>query len=224
MSEITLLSIAEEAGVTVQTVLRHMGSREGCIGAVGRRVGERIAQQRGHIEPGDAAASLAELMAHYEDKVRLVLNLLGQEHSGDDAAARAVSDGRAFRRAWFSAASALCCPTQIDRQSMRGSRRRTSTSGSSVDSTSDDPQLPPWQSLPAWFTTHWRNHGHHPDLHLARRGHLYPMMDMALTLRARGHKMVNQSLPEERDSAVALAFPMPAAHSARCHRPNWFRS
>jgi hypothetical protein len=75
--------------------------------ALGRRVGERVAQQRGHTEHGDAAAALAELMAHYGDEVRIVLNLLAQEHSGDDAAARAVSDGRAFHRAWFSAPSAL---------------------------------------------------------------------------------------------------------------------
>jgi hypothetical protein len=32
------------------------------------------------------------------------------------------------------------------------------------------------------------------------------MMDTALTLRARGHKVIIQTLPEERDSAVARGF------------------
>ncbi|MDQ1248859.1 MAG: hypothetical protein QG597_3233 [Actinomycetota bacterium] len=100
MSEVTLASIAEGAGVTVQTVLRHMGSRDGCIEAVGQRVGARVAQQRGHTAPGDAPAAVRELMAHYEAEGRLVLNLLAQEHSGDEVAGRAVVEGRAFHRAW----------------------------------------------------------------------------------------------------------------------------
>ena len=100
LSEVTLSSIAEGAGVTVQTVLRHMGSREGCLEAVGRRVAERIAQQRGHTEPGDARAAITELIAHYEAEGRLVLNLLGQEQASDDTAAQTVAEGRAFHRAW----------------------------------------------------------------------------------------------------------------------------
>lgn len=100
LSDVTLAAIAERAEVTVQTVLRHMGSREGCLEAVGRRVAARIAQQRGHTDPGDVPAAIAELMAHYEAEGQLVLNLLAQEHASRDTAARAVAEGRAFHRAW----------------------------------------------------------------------------------------------------------------------------
>lgn len=100
LSDITLSSIAAESGVTVQTVLRHMASREGCLEAVGRRVAARIQRQRGHTQPGDAPAAVAELLDHYEAEGRLVLNLLEQEHAADDGAARAVAEGRAFHRAW----------------------------------------------------------------------------------------------------------------------------
>ncbi|MFI0432785.1 MAG: TetR/AcrR family transcriptional regulator [Candidatus Nanopelagicales bacterium] len=100
LSEVTLSSIADGAGVTVQTVLRHMGSREGCLEALGRRVATRIAEQRGHTEPGDTRAAIAELTAHYEAEGRLVLNLLSQEQGADATAARAVAEGRAFHRAW----------------------------------------------------------------------------------------------------------------------------
>ncbi len=100
MADITLAAIASHAGVTVQTVLRHMGSREGCLEAVGRRVETRVQGQRGHTPPGDATAAVAELVDHYEAEGVLVLNLLGQEQSAPEAAARAVADGRAFHRAW----------------------------------------------------------------------------------------------------------------------------
>lgn len=111
LSEVTLASIAEGAGVTVQTVLRHMGSREGCLEAVGRRVSARVAQQRGHTEPGDVRAAIAELTAHYEAEGRLVLNLLGQEQASDDTAAHAVAEGRAFHRAWVERCFGPLMPT-----------------------------------------------------------------------------------------------------------------
>lgn len=100
LSEVTLAAIAEKSGVTVQTVLRRMGSREGCIAAVATRVAARIAQQRGHTEPGDVPAAITELIAHYEAEGRLVLNLLAQEQGSDATAASAVAQGRAFHRAW----------------------------------------------------------------------------------------------------------------------------
>ncbi len=59
VGEITLQAIAEGAGVTVQTVLRHMGSRDGCFEAVGERLAARVDAQRGHTEAGDVAAAIA---------------------------------------------------------------------------------------------------------------------------------------------------------------------
>jgi len=96
---LTLHAIAEGAGVTVRTVLRHFGSRDGCIEAVQRRVGERIAAQRGAVPPGQVDAAIDALLAHYEEEGRLVLNLLAHETS-DPAAGRVVREGRAYHRAW----------------------------------------------------------------------------------------------------------------------------
>jgi len=96
---LTLHAIAEGAGVTVRTVLRHFGSRDGCIEVVHRRVGERIMGQRGAVPPGRVDAALDALLAHYEEEGRLVLNLLAHETS-DPAAGRAVREGRAYHRAW----------------------------------------------------------------------------------------------------------------------------
>lgn len=96
---VTLQAVAERAEVTVQTVLRHMGSREGCIAAVRERFIARIDAHRAHTPPGDIDGAIAGLLAHYEADGRLVLNLLAQE-SSDHVARDAAAGGRAYHRAW----------------------------------------------------------------------------------------------------------------------------
>lgn len=100
IGELTLHAIADGAGVTVQTVLRHMESRDGCFRAVGKRIQRRVAAQRGASESGDVAGALRGLMEHYEDEGRLVLNLLAQETLGDPLVVEAVRTGRDHHRAW----------------------------------------------------------------------------------------------------------------------------
>jgi AcrR family transcriptional regulator len=100
LPEVTLQAIADGAGVTVQTVLRHMGSRDGCFHAVSERVRQRIDAQRGASTPGDVDAAIAGLIQHYEADGRLVLNLLAQEAGQDDLARDAVRRGRDYHRAW----------------------------------------------------------------------------------------------------------------------------
>lgn len=98
---VTLQAIAEAAGVTVQTVLRHMGSREGCFLAAAQRVSARVDAHRAHAAPGDVDAALAGLLTHYEADGRLILNLLASEPT-DDFASAAVEQGRAYHRAWVA--------------------------------------------------------------------------------------------------------------------------
>lgn len=100
LAEVTLQAIAAGAGVTVQTVLRHMGSREGCFEAVARRVAARVEDQRGRVEPGDVDGAIDAVLAHYEADGRLVLNLLAQEGGGDPFALRTAEGGRSYHRAW----------------------------------------------------------------------------------------------------------------------------
>lgn len=99
LHDVTLQEIATRAGVTVQTVLRHMGSRDGCIEAVRARFLVRLERQRGRTQPGNLTAAVADLIAHYEADGRLVLNLLAQEGS-DTFAQKAAAEGRAFHRNW----------------------------------------------------------------------------------------------------------------------------
>ena len=99
VGDVTLQAIAEGAGVSAQTVLRHMGSRDGCFAAVGERVLARIDAARGRSEPGDVDGALTGLLSHYEADGRLVLNLLAQE-AAEPVAREAVESGRSYHRAW----------------------------------------------------------------------------------------------------------------------------
>jgi AcrR family transcriptional regulator len=99
ISTITLQSIAADSGVTVQTVLRHMGSREGCLLAVGERLRERVERDRFTSQPGDIPGALAGLLIHYERDGGLVLKLLAEEFN-DPLAQQAVGEGRSTHRAW----------------------------------------------------------------------------------------------------------------------------
>ena len=100
IGEVTLQAIAAGAEVTVQTVLRHMGSRDGCFAAVGERIGARVEAQRGGTEPGDVDAAIAALIVHYENEGRLMLNLLAQEGGSEAVPHEAAEAGRAYHRGW----------------------------------------------------------------------------------------------------------------------------
>jgi AcrR family transcriptional regulator len=96
---VTLAEIAEEAGVSVQTVIRHHGGREGVLEAMGRRAGERIDAQRMAVEPGDVEGAVDNVLEHYENDGDLVLQILSEE-AASEFAARAASEGRIFHRRW----------------------------------------------------------------------------------------------------------------------------
>ena len=100
LEEITLNNIAQEADVTVQTVLRHMKSRDGCLHALADRVSSRIEKQRGSTESGNIPVNIELLIEHYEKEGKLVLNILAQEHKGDSFASNFTNEGRAYHRKW----------------------------------------------------------------------------------------------------------------------------
>jgi AcrR family transcriptional regulator len=93
-----LAEVAERAGVSVQTVLRHFGSREGLLEA-GQRLAEEevIAERRAPV--GDAATAVRVITAHYERAGDWSLAMLARE--GRDEGARRVTDrGRRLHRDW----------------------------------------------------------------------------------------------------------------------------
>ncbi|MDT8322902.1 MAG: TetR family transcriptional regulator [Bacteroidota bacterium] len=100
IDEVTLQAIAEEAATTVQTVLRHMESRDGCFTAVVQVVTTRVATQRGRSAYCSVEDAIADLTDHYEAEGPLILNLLAQEQSGDAFVTDLMKRGRRFHRDW----------------------------------------------------------------------------------------------------------------------------
>jgi AcrR family transcriptional regulator len=95
---ITLGSVADRAGVTVKTVLRHFGSREELIEAVYLQILRDVMAER-TVTSGVPERELTVLIEHYERRGETVLGLLAEED--DDPRARLMCDtGRTLHREW----------------------------------------------------------------------------------------------------------------------------
>lgn len=96
--QIVLTEVAARAGVTVQTVLRRFGNREGLLAAAAERANEAVVAARA-VEPGDASAAVDVLLDHYEALGRGVLRLLAAAE-GSPALAEYADLGRRTHRDW----------------------------------------------------------------------------------------------------------------------------
>jgi len=95
--EITLDEVASRAGTSVQTVLRHFGSRDGMLDEAIKLSSAEVAEER-RAPVGDVDAAMDAIVAHYERRGDFVLHLLGQEH--DARIGAVVGPGKALHRAW----------------------------------------------------------------------------------------------------------------------------
>jgi AcrR family transcriptional regulator len=77
--DVTLDVIAAEADVTVQTVLRRFGTKEGLVRAVTESRTPAVTAQRDEAPAGDVEGAIANLVDHYESIGDLVMLLLRQE-------------------------------------------------------------------------------------------------------------------------------------------------
>ena len=105
LSEITLAAIAERAGVSVQTVLRHFGSRDGLLMASLVHSSGKMAGDR-DVEPnGDVEEIVGVLVDHYEKFGDRILCWLSQEDAVPTL--RLLTDvGRAYHLDWCEKAFA----------------------------------------------------------------------------------------------------------------------
>jgi AcrR family transcriptional regulator len=77
--QITLEDIAGRAGVTVQTVLRRFGSKDGLLEAAAEWTRDRVDAQRREAPVGDVAGAVDNLLDHYDEMGEGVVRLLAQE-------------------------------------------------------------------------------------------------------------------------------------------------
>ena len=97
--QVSLQTVAERAGVTVQTVLRRFVSKEQLYTAAADLTSRQIRGERDVAPVGDAAGVVRNVVDNYERWGDHFLNLLAQEQR--TAAILAVTDtGRRYHRAW----------------------------------------------------------------------------------------------------------------------------
>lgn len=95
---ISLGEIAEQAGVTVRTLLRHFGSREGLLDALVEHARKEVISER-EVPIGDVGAAVSTIVAHYEKWGDVVMRMLEESREGRRMA-EVVEEGRRLHRLW----------------------------------------------------------------------------------------------------------------------------
>ncbi len=98
IDQFTLAAVAERADVTVQTILRRFGSRNGLLIATLGRTALRMSRDR-TTPAGDTAGAIEMLVDHYDRFGDRILRLLASEE-GNRALHAMVESGRRYHRRW----------------------------------------------------------------------------------------------------------------------------
>jgi AcrR family transcriptional regulator len=116
LTQLTLASVAERAGVAVQTVIRRFGDKASLVAAAATRETATISTQRGAAPPGDLAGIVDNLVDHYEAHGAMSLRLLAEEEASPTIGA-ITRVGRDYHRDWCARvfAPALSGLTAVDR-------------------------------------------------------------------------------------------------------------
>ena len=99
LDKITLQAVAEHAGTTKQTVIRHFGTKDGLIDAVIHERASGIEEKRTLKGEINVERALSDLIAHYEEDGDAVLRTIAVAHSSQTAA-RVLTHGMNIHRQW----------------------------------------------------------------------------------------------------------------------------
>jgi AcrR family transcriptional regulator len=97
--ELSLDQVARRAGVTVQTVIRRFGGKQGLFAAAVDRETERVRRERGEAPIGDVPGAVHVLVASYETTGKRMLAVLAEEDRVPNTAV-ILDRGRALHRKW----------------------------------------------------------------------------------------------------------------------------
>jgi AcrR family transcriptional regulator len=97
--QVSLEEVAGRAGVSVQTVIRRFGGRDGLMAAAGEREEERVLERRLKAPEGDVGAAVRVLVEEYEATGDRVVQMLAEEERVPEL--REIADrGREVHRRW----------------------------------------------------------------------------------------------------------------------------
>ncbi len=97
--DVTMRGIAAEAGVALQTVVNHFGTKDQVFAGVIDHLQDAVAAARGAAEPDDVPGAAAALVADYETTGDATIRTLAVEERVP-AVRPALAAGRAGHRAW----------------------------------------------------------------------------------------------------------------------------
>jgi AcrR family transcriptional regulator len=96
--DISLATVAKDAGVTVPTILRHFGSKEGMLEATSKRFEGEVLIRR-QVATGDIDKIIEALLSDYESSGDFMMRFLAQETRSP--ALKSMTDlGRSQHRMW----------------------------------------------------------------------------------------------------------------------------
>jgi AcrR family transcriptional regulator len=101
----SLEDVAAGADTTVQTVLRHFGSKDRLLRAALDRAMEEVREERMQAPIGDVPGSVRNLIEHYEDRGELVMRWLAEEDR-NPFIHEVTDNGREFHHEWVAHAFA----------------------------------------------------------------------------------------------------------------------
>jgi AcrR family transcriptional regulator len=115
--QLSLDEVARRADVTVRTVIRRFGGREGLLAAAIDRETERVRRERARAPEGDVAAAVHVLLDSYEATGDRMMGVLADEQRVP-ALAGITERGRALHRDWCARvfAPALTGRTGVERE------------------------------------------------------------------------------------------------------------
>ena len=105
LADITLDEIAQAAGVTVRTVLRRFGSRDGVLEAAFQPLKDEVQRLRVATPPGDVDAAINSLLDQYDEIGDFNIRALEAEDQLS-LAHRGLELGRRSHREWLESAFA----------------------------------------------------------------------------------------------------------------------
>jgi AcrR family transcriptional regulator len=100
LRDVTLDEIASASGVTVRTILRRFGTRDGLLEAAFLALRYEIGSHRPPVKPGDIDGALETMFGHYELDGDLNVRALEQEQEYR-LVHEALEYGRAYHRQWL---------------------------------------------------------------------------------------------------------------------------
>ena len=111
-ASISLDEVARRAAVTVQTVIRRFGGRDGLLAAAAERESEKVRQER-EVPEGDVDGALRVLVEHYERTGDRVLRMLAEEPRGLIGRSRSARIKLTLQRVKLLGARALSTAVSI---------------------------------------------------------------------------------------------------------------